>query len=402
MLARVGRALLPDPFLALFALRRRYFAEQSHLLYKRYGHALGIFGAFFALVLVERPSLLAAPILQFWRDPLDWRANLGHVIGWLVVVALWARVHRGFVRGAAFAVFARTSRHGYHLASTLDLALLLVALQWFAIPFAIGAWVVVAAGTGTLLFWACFAVMLLLTLALARAAVFGAGRARCLRLLAASGLLVAAPLAAGWPLAACLGLLAFDLARPVAPRTSARRDDSATGILRGPGLWFLFVLQCRALLRSHGHVVLPRVGLAPLLHALAWLLIYRFNKQDDAAGLIKLACCAGAYALAGLYYAFWEARQRIEPFLRSLPFGVPRILVAEHLAVLGLGAVVAGLAWVAHAQAPAGSPDLTPWLLRSAGLSLVLLALLGAPLLQRHPYGVVMKIALTVTALLLM
>lgn len=122
MRASVGSRLLPDPFLALFALRRRYLRAQSQALYKRYGHAITIFGAFFGLVLLEKPSLLAAPILQFWRDPLDWRANLAYVAGWLAIVGLWARVHRGFVRGAAFAVFARSASHGHRLGSMLDMA----------------------------------------------------------------------------------------------------------------------------------------------------------------------------------------------------------------------------------------------------------------------------------------
>lgn len=398
MLASVG---LPDPFLALFALRRRYLREQSQALYKRYGHAIAIFGAFFALVLVERPSMLAAPILQFWRDPLDWGANLAWMIGWLAIVGLWARVHRGFVRGAAFAVFARTASHGHRHAARLDMALLLVDLQWFSIPFAIAAWVVVAAGTGTILFWGCFLVILVLTIAVARAVVFGAGRTSLLRLTGALALLAAAPLLDGWPLLAAFAALSFDLAHPPSGRASTRARGAATGRLRGPGLWFLFQMILRSLWRAHLHVVLPRVGLSLLLHALAWWLVYRLGKQQDAAGLIKLACCASAYALAGLYYAFWQARQPIEPFLRSLPFGVARMLVAEHLVVLGLGAALSGLAWLAHTLAPAGSLELTPWLLRCAGFSLLLLALLGAPILQRHQYGVVMKVALTVAAILL-
>lgn len=396
MLASVG-----TPFLALFALRRRYLREQSQALYRRYGHAIAIFGAFLSLVLIEQPSVLAAPILHFWRDPLDLGASLAHVAGWLMVVVLWARVHRAFVRGAAFAVFARSGSHGHRLAPMLDLALLLVALQWFAIPFAIAAWVVLAAGTGTILFWASFGVMLLATMAAGRAAVFGAGRASLVRLAAALALLVSAPPLGGWPLFISLGLLAFDLARPPAARVPTAVDHGVTGRLRGPGLWFLFLLHGRSLWRAHLHVALARIGLTVLVHALCWWLIHRVGKQQDAAGFIKLAWCASAYWLAGLYYAFWQARQPLQPFLRSLPFGVARTLAAEQLVVLGLGAALSGLAWLAHALAPAGSPDLTPWLLRCAACSLLLLALLGAPILQRHQYGVPMKVALTVAALLL-
>ena len=401
MLASWRRRLLPQPFPALFALRRRYLRQESQALYQRYGHALGIFGAFFALALVERPSLLAAPILQFWRDPLAWRDNLVYLVGWLTVVGLWARVHRSFVRGAGFAVFARSASHGHYLAPRLDMALLLVALQWFIVPFAIAAGVVLAAGAGTVLFWGAFLVILLLTIAAARAVVFGAGRASRLRLLAVPALLAAAPLADGWPLVACLALLARELARPAPARASTRRDDGASGRLRGPGPWFLFQLHGRALWRSHLHVALPRIGAALFLHALCWAMVHLFGKEQDAAGFVTLACCASAYLLAGLYYAFWQARQPLQPFLRSLPFGTAKTMVAEHLVVLGAGAAVFGLAWLAHAQV-AGSLDVATVLLRRAGWSLMLLALLGAPILQRHQYGVAMKVALCAASLILM
>ena len=177
------------------------------------------------------------------------------------------------------------------------------------------------AGAGTVLFWGAFLVILLLTIAAARAVVFGAGRASRLRLLAVPALLAAAPLADGWPLVACLALLARELARPAPARASTRRDAGAGGRLRGPGPWFLFQLHGRALWRSHLHVALPRIGAALFLHALCWAMIHLFGKEHDAAGFVTLACCASAYLLAGLYYAFWQARRPLQPFLRSLPFG---------------------------------------------------------------------------------
>ncbi|WP_314442256.1 hypothetical protein [Massilia timonae] len=130
-------------------------------------------------------------------------------------------------------------------------------------------------------------------------------------------------------------------------------------------------------------------------------MIHLFGKEHDAAGFVTLACCASAYLLAGLYYAFWQARQPLQPFLRSLPFGTAKTMAAEHLVVLGAGAAVFGLAWLAHAQV-AGSLDVATVLLRRAGWSLMLLALLGAPILQRHQYGVAMKVALCAASLILM
>jgi hypothetical protein len=419
---RAWHPALADPllphFLALFALRRRYLRAQSQALYKRYGQALGIALAFFGLVLVERPTLLAAPILHFWGDPGNWQAGLAYLGGWLFVVGLWARVHRGFVRGGAFADFARTSSQGQRVGSALDLALVLVALQWCAIPFAIAAWTVatdaapggapgVAPGIAAGRFWACFLVLLLLTVASARAVVFGAGRMRCLRLGGAFALLLCAGLPASGVTGVLLALgaaalLLVDLARPSSARAAHRHDSGATGVLRGPGMFFLLQLQWRALRRAHLHVAAPRIGLALLLHAACWWMIYSVGKHHDAAAFIKLACCLSAYALAGLYYAFWETRQAIAPFLRSLPFGTAKAVLAENLVVLGVAAAVFALAWLGYRYAVVDGPDMQAWLLRCAGLSMLLLALLGAPILQRHPHGVAFKVALCVAALMLM
>lgn len=364
MAVRRWRAAVAEPFGILFLLRRRYFAAQSRALYARYAHALVICLALFGLALVERPTLLAAPILHFWRDPADWRTSLMYVAGWLAAVALWARVHRPFVRGAALAGFARASLHGGRVAPALDLALLLVALQWWALPFAVAFWTVAtspASPPGADGFFPLYVLgLIVLTLAVAHAVVFSAGRAR-----------------------------------------GARRTG-AGGVLRVPALVFLMLLQMRSLWRGHLHVALPRIGAALLVHAASWWMICQVGKRQDAAGFIALACSVSAYALAGLYYAFWRARQPLEPYLRSMPFSVVKVLAAEHLVVLGLGGGISMLVWLGYRAAPASSPDLLPILACSLGLSLLLLALLGAPVLQRHRYGTAFKAALTFAALILM
>ncbi|MBD8563225.1 hypothetical protein IFU01_02970 [Oxalobacteraceae sp. CFBP 8763] len=355
---------MAEPFGALFLLRRRYFAAQSRALYARYAHALVICLALFGLALVERPTLLAAPILHFWRDPADWRTGSIYIAGWLAAVALWAREHRPFVRGAELAGFARASLHGGRVAPALDLALLLVALQWWALPFAIAFWTVAtspASPRGADGFFPLYVLgLILLTLAMAHAVVFGAGRAG-----------------------------------------GARRTD-AGGVLRVPALVFLTLLQLRSVWRGHLHVALPRIGAALLVHAASWWMICQVGKRQDAAGFIALACAVSAYALAGLYYAFWRARQPLESYLRSMPFGVAKVLAAEHLVVLGLGGSIAMLVWLVYRAAPGSSPDLLPMLAGSLGLSLLLLALLGAPALQRQRYGAAFKAALTFAALILM
>lgn len=364
MAARRWRAAVAEPFGTLFLLRRRYFAAQSRALYARYAHTLVICLALFGLALVERPTLLAAPIVHFWRDPADWRTGSIYVAGWLAAVALWARVHRPFVRGAALAGFARASLHGGRVAPALDLALLLVALRWWALPFAVAFWTVAtsrAPPPGADGFFPLHVLgLILLTLAVAHVVVFGADRAR-----------------------------------------GARRTD-AGGVLRVPALVFLTLLQLRSVWRGHLHVALPRIGVALLVHAASWWMICQVDKRQDAAGFIALACAVSAYALAGLYYAFWRARQPLESYLRSMAFGVAKVLAAEHLVVLGLGGSIGMLVWLGYRAAPGSSPDLLSMLAGSLGLSLLLLALLGAPVLQRHRYGAALKAALTFAALILM
>jgi hypothetical protein len=364
MAVRRWRAAVAEPFGTLFLLRRRYFAAQSRALYARYAHVLVICLALFGLALVERPTLLAAPILHFWRDPADWGTGSIYIVGWLAAVALWARVHRPFVRGAALAGFARASLHGGRVAPALDVALLLVALQWWALPFAVAFWTVAtspAPPPGADGFFPLYVLgLVLLTLAVAHVVVFGADRAR-----------------------------------------GARRTD-ASGVLRVPALVFLTLLQVRSLWRGHLHVALPRIGAALLVHATSWWMICQVGKRQDAAGFIAVACAVSAHALAGLYYAFWRARQPLEPYLRSMPFGVTKALVAEHLVVLGLGGSIAILVWLVYRAAPGSSPELLSMPGCSLGLSLMLLALLGAPVLQRHQYGAAFKAALTFAALILM
>lgn len=364
MAVRRWRAAVAEPFGTLFLLRRRYFAEQVRALYARYAHALVICLALFGLALVERPTLLAAPILHFWRDPADWRTGSIYVAGWLAAVAVWARVHRPFVRGAPLAGFARASLHGGRVAPALDLALLLVALRWWALPFAVAFWTVATSAApppGTDGFFPLYVLgLVLLTLIVAHAVVFGADRAN-----------------------------------------GPRRTD-ASGVLRVPALVFLTLLQVRSLWCGHLHVALPRIGAALLVHAASWWMICQVGKRQDAAGFIAVACAVSAYALAGLYYAFWRARQPLEPYLRSMPFGITKALAAEHLVVLGLGGSIAVLVWLVYRAAPGSSPELLSVLARCLGLSLLLLALLGAPVLQRHQYGAAFKAALTFAALILM
>lgn len=352
------------PFGTLFLLRRRYFVQQSRALYARYMHVLTIGFALFGLVLVEQPSLIAAPILHFWRDPGNWQAGLAYAGCWLAAIALWARVHRGFVRGAALADFTRASIHGQRVAPALDGAMLLVALQWWALPFVIAFWTVATSTTpppgADGYFPAYVVVLLVLTVAVAHAMVFGARPAR------------------------------------------GRPPAGASGVLRGPAMGFLVLLQVHGLWRGHLHVALPRIGIALLLHAACWWMVSKEGKQQDAAGFIAVACCLTAYALSGLYYALWHARQPLEPYLRSMPFGVAKTLAAEHLVVLGAGGVVNALVWLGYHLAPADGPDLLPILSPCAGASMLLLALLGAPVLQRHPNGAAFKAALTVAALVLM
>jgi len=396
----VTAKLLPL-FFQLFRLRHRYFSSRSRALYERYAQALGIMLALFGLVLLERPTLLAAPFLHFAGLWPGWQSNAAVACAYLLVVALWARVHRDFVRGAALAGFVRISVHGRRMAPVLDMALVLASLAPFAIPFGIAAWQL---ATGERPGWSALILLALMTVALARGVCFGMGRASLLRQAAAFIVLVfagaIAPVAGAVAQLGAAALLVLDLLLPVAAPAAGRHAAHASGLLRGPPWRFLLVLQWQALLRRHLHVVLPRIGGALLLHAAALTMIVVVGKHEGAAGFLTVAGCVSAYALSGLYYAFWSARQPLQPYLRSLPRGEAKVLVAEHLLTLGIGVIVFGAIALGARQLLADLPALTASASHIAAQSLLLLPLLGAPILQRHRHGTPYKVALTVAAIL--
>lgn len=388
-------------FLQLFRLRHRYFSTRARALYERYAQALGIVLALFGLVLVERPTLLAAPLLHFARAPSGWQSNAAVACAYCLVVALWARVHRDFVRGAALAGFVRISVHGRRLAPMLDMALVLASLAPFAIPFGIAAWQFFSSDLAN---WAALILLALMTVALARGVCFGIGRASLLRQVAALIVLVFAGAAGPVPGAlAQLGaaaLLVLDLILPVAAPRAGCHAAHACGLLRGPAWRFLLVLQWQALQRRHLHVAFPRIGAALLLHAAALTMIVVVGKHDDASGFLTVAGCLSAYALSGLYYAFWSARQPLQPYLRSLPRGDARIVLAEHLLTFGIGVIVFAAIALGARLLLADAPGLPALAARIAAQSLLLLPALGLPILQRHRHGTPYKVALSVAAIL--
>jgi len=396
----MASARLLPLFLQLFRLRHRYFSTRSRALYERYAQALGVVLAMFGLVLVGRPTLLAAPLLHFAGPASGWQSNAVVACAYLLVVALWARVHRDFVRGAAHTGFVRISLHGRRLAPMLDMALLLASLAPFAIPFGIAAWQL-----GELADWAALILLALMTVALARGVCFGIGRASLLRQAMALIVLVfagaAGPRAGAVAQLGAAALLMLDLMLPVAAPAAGRHAANASGVLRGPGWLFLLTLQWQALLRRHLHVVLPRIGVALALHAAALYMISVLGKRDEAAGFLAVAGCVSAYAMSGLYYAFWSARQPLQSYLASLPRGETKVLVAEHLLALGIGVIVFGAVALGARPLLADAPALVALATRIAAQSLLLLPLLGLPILQRHRHGTPCKVALTVAAILL-
>ncbi|SFC43152.1 hypothetical protein [Massilia yuzhufengensis] len=395
------------PFFLMWRSRRAYFRRQSYLLYQRYVHVLVIVLGLFGVLLVERPALLAEPILHFWREPGSLAANAGWAGLWLALAATWARIHRGFIAGGALAAFSRSLPQAVRAAPLVDAAMLLFGLEVFLVPAGLAAWTVAgdAGGAGGW-FPLRAALLAVLTVGVARWACAGNPRWNAPAVLA--GFLVLAgvghygaiepvPLALASVLLAAA--LARDMARPPAPVVIA----SSTGpALRLPGLACLVALQLTLLVRGQLHAALPRFALAAALQAACIWMIFGAGKLAEAAAFVKVGCWLVAAIMSGFFFVFWTARQPIEPFVRSLPYGLLRLAASELLLVLGATALIFCAAYAACLLQPGQGEAVAAQLLRHGAASLLPLALFGAPVIQRHQNGPLLKVVILVASFLLL
>lgn len=231
------------PFFLLLRSRRAWFRRQSFALYLRYAHALGVALMFFGLLLVERPALLAEPILHFWRAPGGLAANAGWAAAWLGCVYVWVRIHRDCVAGGAMAAFSRSLPGAISVLPLVDAVMLLAALQLFLLPAGLAAWTVAREGGAGMLFPARAALLAALTLATARCALGGAPRlawlvlAGCLVLCGAGMLGAAEP----WAMTAAALVVGAGVLRVLAPA-----PDSCFGCYASCWRAAIRMRRCRA------------------------------------------------------------------------------------------------------------------------------------------------------------
>lgn len=395
------------PFFLLLRSRRAWYRRQSFALYLRYAHVLAVLLALTGPALAERPEVLAAPILHFWRAPGDPVANAGWAFAWLACVYVWVRVHRPFVAGGALAGFARSLPGAVRAGPLVDAAMLLVSLQVFLVPVGLAAWTVARGGAAGEPFAARALLLAVLTLGAARLAMGGAYRFALLlfagiALLSGAGTLgslePAAMLAAALAVAAGLArLLASGSAR-----LRPRRVPRAASSLRGHGWFFLLRLQWSVLLRRHPHALIPRIALAAAVLAASVWMIFGVGKLAESSAFVKVGCWLTIAVMSGFYYLFWTTRQPLEPFLRSLPHGLRRMVLSEQLLVLGATCLLFALACAACLLQPEHGARVAGQMLRHGAAGLLVLPLLGLPLIQRHQDGMLIKIAVLVASFLIL
>lgn len=349
-----------SPFSLLLRSRRAWYRRQSFALYLRYAHVVAVLLALTGPALIERPDLLAEPILHFWRGGGSHLSDAGWALGWLACVFVWVRVHRPFIAGGALAAYLRSLPETVKAAPYVDAAMLLVSLQVFLIPIGIAAWTIARGGGAGILFAAQSALLAVLTLVVARVAASGRGAA---------------------------------MGRKAAMTASA--PDGARFL-------FLLRLQCIVLARRHLHATVPRLALAIAILAASLWMVFGVGKFAESSSFVKVGCWLGIAVMSGFYYLFWTTRQPLHPFLASLPHGTLRMLLSEQLLVLGATCLLFAGAWAACLLQPAHGELVAGQMLRHGAASLAVLPVLGLPIIQRHQDGMLLKVAILVASFLIL
>lgn len=405
---REARLAPEHPFFVLLRSRRAWYRRQSFALYLRYAHVLAVLLALAGPALAERPEVLAAPILHFWRAPGGFLVNAGWAGLWLACVVVWVRVHRGFIAGGALAVYARSLPGAVRAGPWVDAAMLLAGLQVFLLPVGLAVWTVARGGGAGWTFATHAALLAVLTLGAARLAMGGAGRRAWLLLLAGFAVLCGAGLLGSlegvFASSAALALIA-GLPRSVTATHAVARPRRAGPAAPGPhraGPLFLLRLQWIVLARRHLHATLPRLALAAAILAASLWMIFGVGKFAESAAFVKVGCWLAIAVMSGFYYLFWTTRQPLQPFLSSLPHGALRMALSEQLLVLGATSLLFAAAWTACLLQGAHGGVVAAQLLRHGAGALAVLPLLGLPLLQRHQDGILIKVAILVASFLVL
>jgi len=353
--------LAPEhPFFLLLRSRRAWYRRQSFALYLRYGHVVAVLLALTGPAMIERPELLAEPILHLWRGQGSLLSDAGWALAWLACVFVWVRVHRTFIAGGALATYLRSLPDAVKAMPWVDGAMLLVSLQVFLVPIGIAAWTIARGGGADMLFAGRAALLAVLTLVVARFAA--------------------------------------------SARTGSRRRKAraSTPAPIGGGFLFLLRLQCIVLARRHPHATVPRLALASAILAASLWMVFGVGKLAESASFVKVGCWLVIAVMSGFHYLFWTTRQPLQPYLASLPHGALRMLLSEQLLVLGATGLLFAGAWAACLLQPAYGDLVAGHLLRHGAAGLAVLPLLGLPVIQRHQDGMLLKVAILVVSFLLL
>ena len=394
-------------FLTLYRIRRAAFRQQSMALYHRYGQAIMPFLALFGILIIERPSLLADPLLHFWRAPGVILFDLGWALGWMALVGAWTSVHRAFIRGGALARYSRSLPLPRRTLQLVDLAMLGLSMPVLLVPFGVALWVA-GRSEAALGIDGRFPLYLLLFGALTIATA----------LLVAFGMRPRARLCAGALLATLVGapwlpslLLVPAAIAAIAATVYACMEDAPPPLqgaaLAGEGkrrpmrLLILLRVQAALLFHRHRYDAGMRLLLSGLPLLAAWWMIVYAGKVDEARAFLHVGCALTVSSTAGYFYTLHVGGQSLAPWLRSIPFGRLRMALAAQLLVSAVTAALfaatfGALAWTFGAR-HAVALDMAG----AAAWWLAWLVPLGLPLLQRNANGSLFKFALVVAALII-
>lgn len=392
-------------FMILYRIRRDAFRRQSMALYRRYSQAIMLFMALFGILFRERPSLLAEPLLHFWRAPGSIGPDLAFAAGWMALVAAWTSIHGPFIRGGALARYSRSLPLPRPVQRLVDLSVLGLALPVFLLPFAVALWIA-GRSEHALGVDERFPLYLLLyaalTIATARAVAFGPQARARLGAGAVLAILVGAPWLHSFLLApAALAALAATVYACMAESDAPLERAPCT---EGAPPWrplILLRVQAALLLEQHRYDAAMRLLLAGLPQLAAWWMIVHANKVEEARAFLHVGCALSICFSSGYFYTLHQGGLVLAPLLRSMPFARLRMVLAAQWLVLGLtallfGATLAALAWQFGAQHAA-----TLSMAGAGAYWLAWLPLLGLPVLQRHKDANLAKFALVAAALLI-
>lgn len=391
-----------DAFMTLYRIRRTAFRLQSMALYRRYGQALMLFLALFGILLRERPDLLAAPLLHFWRAPGTLPADLAWGAAWMALVGAWTSIHRPFIRGGALARYSRSLPLARHTARLVDLSILGLSLPVFLVPFGVALWVA-ARSPQMLGADGRFALYLLLfgalTLATAQAVAFGPSLRARLGAGGVLGALVAAPWlpALALPLLAAAALAATVFAC-MGEAAMAQAGNKRTALSLLP---ILLRVQAGLLWHRHRHDAALRLLLAGLPQLAAWWMIVYAGKVEEARAFLQVGCAMTAAIASSYFHTLHLAGQGLRPYLDSMPFGRLRMALAAQALVLGVFALVFGASFAALAWTFGARHAVALDMAAAGAYWLAWLAPLGLPLFQHHKNGNLFKFALVTAALII-